>query len=182
MGHVIEELHRDHINLAKLLDLLEEEVDRFCEERNPDYTLMREILDYIVHYPNEYHHPKEDAIFEKLVAIQPEAKASIRILRQDHEMLGNLTRELNDFLQMICVGQVVKRSTVARVARTYIVATRQHMKTEETEIFPLIEENLVESDWSSIEDTLEAQNNDPLLGKASRIPYENLYTHITRWR
>ncbi len=61
---LLERLHRDHINLARLLDLLERELNEFYAGRESDFDLKVEMLEYIECYAELIHHPTEDRIFE----------------------------------------------------------------------------------------------------------------------
>ena len=42
--------HTDHLNFARLLDLVEQQVDAFHKGKLPDYELMRSIVYYLRHY------------------------------------------------------------------------------------------------------------------------------------
>ncbi|MGH6883159.1 MAG: hemerythrin domain-containing protein, partial [Hypericibacter sp.] len=92
MMQVLDQIGRDHRNMRLVLDIVEEEVSAYHEGRNPDFDLLRSIAEYTLHYPDLFHHPKEDLVFERLVMRDPSAKAVIGDLIREHERLGELTR------------------------------------------------------------------------------------------
>ena len=65
MSDTIALWHAEHVNFAKLLDLLEGQLDLFHKGESPDYELMLDIMFYMKHYPDVLHHPKEDLAFCK---------------------------------------------------------------------------------------------------------------------
>ena len=63
MSDSIARWHAEHVNFAKLLDLLEGQLDLFHKGESPDYELMLDIMFYMTHYPDVLHHPKEKKIW-----------------------------------------------------------------------------------------------------------------------
>jgi hemerythrin-like domain-containing protein len=66
MSRIIEILLDEHRNIEKLLHILEQELEIFDRGESPDYEILHAIIDYFQAYPESYHHPKEDIVFEKL--------------------------------------------------------------------------------------------------------------------
>jgi hemerythrin-like domain-containing protein len=91
MTKILDELQADHLNLARLLDLLGRELNTFKEGGSPDYDLVETILEYCLQYPKLCHHPREDLIFEKLQAHDPAAAKVIGNLKLEHDRLSALT-------------------------------------------------------------------------------------------
>ncbi len=63
MHHQLEELHQDHLNLAKVLRLLERQLADVRAGEHTDLTVLSGIVDYVELYPDQFHHPSENAIF-----------------------------------------------------------------------------------------------------------------------
>ena len=63
MTNDIDKLQSEHTDFAKLLDLLEAQIGLFHRGEQPDYNLMLDIFYYMTHYPDRFHHPKEDLAF-----------------------------------------------------------------------------------------------------------------------
>src|SRR5437899_10583239 len=84
---VIEILRQEHRNIEKLLLVLERELSVFARgERGerPDYEVVHAVIAYFQVYPDAYHHPPEDMVFEKLKVRDPAAAANIGDLAADH--------------------------------------------------------------------------------------------------
>jgi hemerythrin-like domain-containing protein len=66
MSTTLNELHQEHINITRLMDVFENQIEQLEENGHVNLQLIRDITDYIMHYPDLYHHPKEDLIFKLL--------------------------------------------------------------------------------------------------------------------
>src|SRR5262245_35765710 len=62
MALIIDQLSRDHRNLRLLLDIVEEKMNAYQEGQVPDFDLLQEIAEYVLHYPDLIHHPLEDLV------------------------------------------------------------------------------------------------------------------------
>ncbi len=62
MIELIEALRQEHSDIARLLDAIDLQVNG----GSPDFGLLHEILEYLLTYPDQYHHPKEDLIYRAL--------------------------------------------------------------------------------------------------------------------
>lgn len=98
---MIQALRREHANLTRLLDLLEREIDLFDRAGKPDYEIVEAILAYCLDYPDECHHPKEDAVLAKLRARDADAAAAVGDLEGEHRELAALTRQLADSVDRV---------------------------------------------------------------------------------
>ncbi len=92
MTNIIDSLHEDHANLAKLLDALERQPALFDDGETPDYDIVQGVVDYCLNYPDRYHHPKEDLVLERLQALDPVVAAGIGEFAAEHQDLANLTQ------------------------------------------------------------------------------------------
>lgn len=66
MTDSIARLREEHIKFNGLLDLLERQLELFHRGDAPNYQLMLDIMYYMTHYPDVFHHPKEDLAFAKV--------------------------------------------------------------------------------------------------------------------
>lgn len=57
-------LHKDHLNIARLLDLLKHKLAAIRDEQRVSYFLIRDVVDYLREVSDKYHHPKEDIIYD----------------------------------------------------------------------------------------------------------------------
>ncbi len=66
MSVLINRLTRDHRRFGRVMSLLEALLERFQGGAEPDYALMCELLEYVVDYAGQVHHPSEELIFARL--------------------------------------------------------------------------------------------------------------------
>lgn len=178
MVTIIQDLRREHVNMARLLDLLEQEVRSLEEDEGTDYDLMMQIVDYTMCYLDLFHHPKEDIVFKHFLERMPEAVGIITPLLKEHKVGERMTREFFNLLKGITVGGVVSREQFEKAAQDYIRFSRRHIATEERDVFPRIEEVLRAEDWDAIMEEMPGAD-DPLFGDFVKEPYQDLYQRIT---
>ena len=61
---MLSSLHKDHLNIARLLDLLKHKLAAIRDEQRVSYFLIRDVVDYLREVSDKYHHPKEDIIYD----------------------------------------------------------------------------------------------------------------------
>src|SRR6476620_11823576 len=88
MQYTIMLWHVDHVNFARLLNLLEGEVDLLHDAGSPHYQLMLDIMYYMTHYSAVLHHPKEDLVFARLNARDENGGGMLRKEQLSHPQLG----------------------------------------------------------------------------------------------
>jgi hemerythrin-like domain-containing protein len=178
--NIIDSLHQDHANLAKLLDALERQLGLFDEGETPDYDIVRGVVDYCLDYPGLYHHPKEDLVLEHLKAADPVAAAAIGDLAAEHEDLAALTRRFADAIDAVLQDIQVPRGPFEDAARRFLEAYREHMNKEERAFLPAARRALGAADWAEIDARLR-QPEDPLFGAPSEERFAALRQDILYW-
>ena len=83
---IIDVLLAEHRNIKKLLHVLEQEISEFDRSNPPDYEIIQAIIEYFQDYPEGYHHPKEDMVFEKLKLRDPAVAKRIGDIEDEHEI------------------------------------------------------------------------------------------------
>lgn len=177
MDEVMDILREEHGNMALLLDFLERQMDVFGRAEEPDYVLLKDVIDYTLAYPDLYHHPKEDLVYEKLLARDPGAVDLVGDLKAEHAWLAELSRHFNDVIENVLAESAVSRERVVEVAREFIDGTRDHMEMEESKFFPAALDSLTETDWATIQDVFE-HRDDPLFGADATESFKNLSREI----
>jgi len=177
---IIDVLLAEHRNIKKLLHVLEQELDAFARSHSPDYEIMQAIIQYFLDYPEGYHHPKEDILFEKLKLRDAALAKRIGDVEDEHELetarLQKFSRAVNDVL----AGREVLRQTFHDIAHEFISYQRAHMDKEETMLFPAAIRALKDEDWADIDARL-ANRADPLFDGATEKKYQALQKTILRW-
>ena len=176
---MLEEIRGEHANMAALLRVLDEQIEIFARGGRPDYDRLRDIVLYFADFPNDCHHPKEDLIAERLIAIAPERAARLRGLGELHEELSQLTRHMEKIVRRVLDEAELPRSQLVRAAKEFIESQRHHMRMEEEHFLPLAEELLSDEDLSELDEELFARI-DPLFGAQTQSHYEMLRDFILK--
>ena len=171
--------HRDHVNFLKLLGLLEAQIDLFHEAGRPNYELMLDVMYYMIHYPDQFHHPKEDAAFERVMKKDKGMKAAVKELMTQHRVIAESGKQLFEHLEAVVAGAMMTRESVESPGRTYVSYMRNHMNLEETGLFPVAARILQREDWVAINAAIKSRK-DPLFGGTVQKRYEALRRQIAR--
>jgi len=169
----------EHVNFATLLDLLEGQLDLFHRGKKPDYEMMLDIMFYMTHYPDVLHHPREDLAFARILELDPNSRAIVDDLTEQHARLKGFGEALVRALENVVNGSITSRDWVEVPGRAYIAEFRNHMLKEETAILPLAAKLLSEADWAAIGAAIQ-HIDDPLFGPKSEERYASLREQITR--
>jgi len=178
MSGMIEKLHADHINMARLLDLIDEQLEVFQTGGAPDYVLMADIMQYMANYPDFFHHPKENIIFQRLAELDESTRPTVTDLIQEHDALTRQGETFLNLLKTVMNEYTVERGDLESSARQYVSTLRAHMNREEAELFPALRETFKKEDWEEI-DIAMVNMEDPLFGKKTiEVEYLALYNYI----
>jgi hemerythrin-like domain-containing protein len=110
--------HAEHVNFARLLDLLEAQVAEFHDEGTPDYATMHDIVSYLREYPDRVHHAREDAAFGCMARRDPQLRPVINRLLQEHRVIATAGEELLSHLDQVVADAFVRRETLESAAAT----------------------------------------------------------------
>ena len=177
MTALLDILHSDHKNYAALLDLLGAEADKLERGEEPDFVRMYDIANYMVNYPDAYHHPHEELIFDVLGALDPDCTEQVRELNNEHRELAATGLALKDALNAVINGAIIPMDRILDNARAYIDLLWKHMNMEEGNIFPKAKSTLEDTEWQMINDKI-SQVEDPLFGDVVQTQFEKLYEGI----
>ncbi len=181
MANALDELRREHANIARLLHSLDWQVDQFDKGNRPDYEVIRAAIDYFLTFPERCHHPKEDLIFARLAARSPAAAGTVGDLPAAHLELAARARELAAGLGAVLDEAEVPRAAFVRWARAFIDRQWEHLRMEEATFFPMAEKILTAADWREIDAQL-AQAVDPLFGGETDVRFVRLSEMILAWQ
>lgn len=180
MTEFIETLLEEHRNIKKLLHVLEQELNVFDHSDQPDYEILRAIIEYFQDYPESYHHPKEDMVFEKLKLRDPALAKRVGDVEEEHrvetERLQQFARAVDDVL----AGREYLRKAFHDVVQDFIKHQREHMDKEELMLFPAAVKALQPEDWADI-DTRLNDRKDPLFDDTTQKNFHALQRTIVRW-
>jgi hemerythrin-like domain-containing protein len=181
MSNIIQILLEEHRNIDKLLLVLEHELEVFDRSEEPDYEILRAVIEYFQDYPENCHHPKEDVVFEKLKLRDPAAAARIGDAEAEHKIETQRLRRLVEAVEEILAGREFLRQAFHDVVFDFIKHQRQHMDKEERLLFPAAVQRLRPEDWVAI-DTRLNDRKDPLFNSAIETKFQALQRTILRWQ
>lgn len=172
-------IESEHLSIASVLAGLAHFAERGLAGGNvPDARVFRAMLQYIDLFAERMHHPKEDAyLFARLRDRTHDADDVLDRLQSDHAYgLGALRALEQAFLHYEEGGAPFFAAFAQEVTR-YVAFYREHMRLEETVVFPLAERELTDEDWSAI-DAAFAAHQDPLASPAQEHDLQALFTRI----
>jgi len=180
MPKILDDLHDDHMNMARLYDLIGRELGVFTAGGLPDYELVQKILDYCLAYPDHCHHPKEDLVFAKLKARRPRVAEDIGDLQDEHRKLAALTRRFATALANVLEDEQLPRDWFIDLANDFLSFSRRHMQMEEVLFFPAARKHLTSADWALLEAAVE-RRIDPARDGEQAERYQASFREIMAW-
>lgn len=144
----------------------------------PNFPLLKAILDYIVSYPDRWHHPKEDDfLFAAVKRRTHEADELIAGLENEHAlgypMIADLKLRLLEFQD----APATAAPAFYDLANRYVELEWAHMRKEEDDLLPIAERTLAPEDWAEIGQAFR-ENDNPLFGIKPKEEAEYLYQKI----
>lgn len=168
----------EHFAIAAVLHALRFQIRAVKDGAPPNFALLRAILDYIVSYPDHWHHPKEDRfLFAAVRRRSSEADALIGKLEREHALGYPMIETLKR--QLVCyeAGDAGAREAFFATAESYATFEYAHLQTEEEQLLPLAETLLTAEDWAAIDAAFQ-ENDNPLFGIKPKEEAERLYQRI----
>ncbi|EPJ45813.1 MAG: hypothetical protein OFPII_24610 [Osedax symbiont Rs1] len=148
--NMLAELHKDHINMSKLLAILEKNIKSTRQGAAADLPLMAEAIEYIGHYADVYHHPLEDIMYTHFAGRSRELDALMRQCQEEHRQLHAQTEQVLLPISEILLDGIQPLSDILSALEKFIATENQHLNFEEAKIFPLIESIASAEDWEVI--------------------------------
>ena len=174
---IIDSLRQEHRNIEKLLQVLERELKVFARGERPDYEVIQAVIAYFQVYPDVYHHPPENLVFQKLKARDSTAAANIGDLEAAHRSGSDRLRRVAQAVDSVLADRELLRQAVEDVIRNFIEQERRHIAMEERDFFPAAVKALEPQDWMEITSRLTDQP-DPLFSEFVEERFEDVRRHI----
>jgi len=174
---IMDLLDREHRNIARLLNILEHELNIFGRAERPDYEVIRAIIAYFEVYTEIYHHPQEDQVFARLKIRDPAAAAKIGDLAREHRKGAERLRRTGQAIDIVLADEEVPREDVVAIIRDFLAHERRHIRMEDREFFPVARKALLPEDWAEITAT-RSSRKDPLFSDVVEQGFDALRAHI----
>lgn len=180
MHRLLKELHQDHLNLGRVLRLLEAQLELIRADAHVDIHVLGEIVDYVQSYPDLVHHPREDVIFAAYRERLGQNLDLIDRLTGEHQTLIARTAGLRASLEQWRSDTPVLRAHIVALIGEYLRLQWEHLNLEESAVYGLLENGLDAADWERIEAAL-PPGADPLFGELTRQRYQNIYERVVEY-
>jgi hemerythrin-like domain-containing protein len=177
MSAAINYWRAEHASFAHLLDLFEKKLGAFQTCEQPDYEIMLEIVDYLRHFPNRYHHAREDVAFACISSRDPSLASQVERMRLEHRQLAAAGEALHFVLSGALDGAILVRKAIQAAAEDYLGLYRQHLASEERILIPRAQELLTPEDWKEVARAV-PPGVDPLFGEDADNGYRELRRQI----
>jgi len=174
---IIDLLRQEHRNIEKLLLVLERELAVFARGDRPDYEVLQAVIAYFQVYPDVYHHPLENLVFERLKALDPTAVENIGDLAGEHRIGSERLRRVAQAIESVLADRELLRQDISDIIRDFIEHERRHIAMEDRDFFPAAVRVLQPQDWADI--TLRSTDQkDPLFSEVVEERFDAVRGHI----
>ena len=180
MTEIISKLQEDHRQLVTIFNLIERELRAIKDGNEPNFGVLSHILDYIKYYPDVFHHPLEEFIFDYLWQ-HAELRSVVEYLQNEHLKLAEMTKAFRDAVTHLeGAGKAGFRDRVVSLGHAYVVTQRNHMAAEENTIFPQAIDLMTEEEWSQVREyaSVTSPVEDPVFGPSIKARYQELRDRI----
>lgn len=176
---MIERIRREHGYMTRLLAILRDKLKLLKSEQAINYTLVKEIVDYLGSHSETVHHPKEDIIYRYYMAHYGELQ-TVADLEKEHVTLSEQTHAFLDIVEMILQDAVVPQAVIIEKLEAFIDAQRRHLEMEEQSILPLINRTFTVSDWQNVESQCNENEDDPVFGETIAERFAQLARRVRK--
>ena len=173
MSDAVLMLRLEHSHQAKLLEILDNKVERLERGEAVDLELLASIIDYFQSYDSTCHRAKENLVFQALRRRDPAAADSVSHLMEEHEDLTRATDDLTRLILEARQGADIPTVRLASELQHFRDFYRRHMEMEEKHFLPVALQVLSEEDWEEVDFDLFDREN-PLFSDKVEARFEKL--------
>jgi branched-chain amino acid transport system ATP-binding protein len=170
-------ISEDHTNLWRLATTIDKIADEIAGGAAVDTQLFQSIFDYLEHFVDAFHHPKEDDFLFRLLRLRSvEAHVLLDSLQQEHREGPDSLRLLRARAAEVALGRHTAQAFAADL-HGYTEVLKSHIRTEEKYLMPMARAALTVDDWSEIDGAF-LNNQDPLFGETAKAEFRELFHRI----
>ncbi|MBF4255954.1 hemerythrin domain-containing protein [Vibrio anguillarum] len=170
---MIERIRREHGYMARLLAILRDKQRQLSNEQSINYSLVREIIDYLATHSESVHHPKEDILYHYYIDHYGQHN-DIQNLAREHVELSEKTHAFLEIVDMILQDAVVPQHVFIEQLDAFISSQKRHLELEEQSVLPLISRTFNVADWQAVEASWQQSEDDPVFGETIAEQYQQL--------
>lgn len=177
---MIKTLRAEHRHIATVMQLFLDQLKAIDGGQLVDTHVVYEIMDYMVAWPDQFHHPREDLVYGRAAEIDATVADNVDSLQHDHDQTAKTGRELLKDIERWRQGEI-SGAVVVNSGRAYIDHMYEHMNSEEKLVFPQIESVLSDQDWWELAQDDELRPvADPVFGRRVQRDFRNLARKLRR--
>ena len=173
-------LREEHRHIATVLALLSDHLNAIERSELVNTHVIYEIMDYMVTWPDRFHHPREDLIYAYAADVDHGLAEDRRQLENDHDAIAREGKALLQLIEDWRAGEA-NGSTLVEQGRAYVQHHYKHMSIEEQQVFPAIDAVLTRADWRELvaDDQLQPVG-DPVFGRRVQREFRNMARKLRR--
>ena len=180
MKDLVTQIHQDHLNMARILKLIESEIEALVAEEYRDLGILNEAMRYMINYGDKIHHAKEDLMFERLREVAPQTRDVVDAIAAEHADIIKLGSDFHELVKAVDDGDFVLRNEIVQKGSDYVQTLYAHMRKEEEDILSEARDTLSAGDFNDVNRGFDA-DEDPVFGEQIQKQYSDLYDHILRY-
>jgi hemerythrin-like domain-containing protein len=142
-------LRAEHRHMGSVMQLFTDQLKAIEGGELVDTHVVYEIMEYMVTWPDRFHHPREDLIYARVAEADARAADDVDTLQRDHDHTAKRGREVLRDIERWRLGEV-SGEIVIKSGRNYVDHIHEHMNLEEKLVFPRIEATLNHQDWREL--------------------------------
>lgn len=174
---LVDKLIHEHAGMGRVLLVIGRQVESLEKHATPDLVLLANALHYMGEFPRLVHHPKEELLFDRLLAAGADCQQELADLRRQHRDIFRVEDRLLERVLQLQGGDHAHDQELLDKARQYLHLQRMHSLMEEEVVFPAALGLLSAEDLQALEDQanlIEA----PLFGSNVAEKYRALYDYV----
>ena len=167
---IIERLHADHVNMIRLLVVLQHQASAVVSGRRVEWNIVHGLAAYFRGFVEKFHHPMEDLLFGLLRVRFPTGAMDVFGILEDHHSGARWVRDLETAAEAMELSdksrnkrdaaRITAQERFASEAWNFINRERQHMIREER-LYRMAIGKFHHADWDLLKDQM-MKTVDPL--------------------
>ncbi len=156
-------LIREHRAISRLLDVLDA-LGRLADAGEAPVDACEQALEFIRTYADALHHGKEEQLlFPAMEAAGlPTGTGPIAVMCDEHEQARDALVTMERALDAMGPGERAAGEAFARAAGAYTHLLREHIRTEDEVVFPMVEELLGPGEKADLADAFARLEEDDI--------------------
>ncbi|WP_249977073.1 hemerythrin domain-containing protein [Vreelandella olivaria] len=173
---MLNQLRLDHANMARMLHVLQLKQKTLAQGERPNFKLMREVVDYILSYMDDFAAPLEKICVDRLQVKAPEHLPLMEQMATDYRELKPRLLQLSGDIDMILMDNILPMDRFADDLKSYLEAHRAYLRHEREGLFPLIDQHFSPEDMEELREALPEGAEKEL--ERLQLAYPELYAEL----